>query len=204
MKDKNIHYGCAWEAPENWRNFDGSATLRFERIPIIGKLYTKNNKRFPNNVEYGDIVKGLPVPDNYGDYVYCSHILEHLTLNDCRRALSNTYRIIKKGGLFRLVLPDFEYCVNEYIANPSSLEFLKGTELGLEEKPKTISALIYDFFQTSRHYWMWDYKSLEKELIDVGFNQIRRAYFGDSKHKIFSSVEQKDRWNNCLGIECQK
>lgn len=41
--------------------FDVSAALRFERLRLIGRLYTKNQSRFPKNVEYGDIVKGLPI-----------------------------------------------------------------------------------------------------------------------------------------------
>jgi len=204
MKDKNIQYGCGWSSPKEWINFDGSLTLRFEKIPFLGKLYTKNKERFPESVEYGDIVKGLPISDNFCNYIYCSHILEHLSLNDCKKALSNTYQILKKGGTFRLVLPDFENCIKEYLVNPNSSKFLKGAELGLEDRPKTISALIYDFFQTSRHYWMWDFPALEKELKDAGFIKIRRAYFGDSNHKIFNSVENYNRWNNCLGIECQK
>jgi hypothetical protein len=35
---------------ERWINVDSSPTLYFERIPVIGKLYTKNEKRFPENV----------------------------------------------------------------------------------------------------------------------------------------------------------
>ena len=118
MKNKNIHFGCAWSAPDSWANYDASPTLRFERIPLIGKLYTKNDNRFPDNVEYGNIVKGLPISNNSCDYVYCSHVLEHLSLNDCRRALKNTHRIMKNGGVFRLVLPDLEFHVKEYIDNP--------------------------------------------------------------------------------------
>ena len=53
MKDNNIHYGCAWCAPESWDNFDASPTLLFERIPLIGRLYTKNENRFPENVNLG-------------------------------------------------------------------------------------------------------------------------------------------------------
>lgn len=88
-----VQYGCAWSAPESWRNFDASPTLRFERIPVVGKLYTKNESRFPENVEYGDITKGLPVNDTSCDAVYCSHVLEHLSLSDCRVALKNTHAI---------------------------------------------------------------------------------------------------------------
>jgi len=205
-KNRNIQFGCAWSAPKNWRNFDCSPTLRFERIPIIGKLYTKNKNRFPVNVEYGDIVKGLPLSSNSCDYVYCSHVLEHLSLNDCRKALKNTYTILKDGGIFRLVLPDMEYCAKEYINNPNitALEFMQSLDIGSEERYRSIFSFIYDYFQNSKHYWMWDYLSLEAELKQVGFIKIRRAHIGDSNSEVFDTVEEYDRWENCLGIQCVK
>lgn len=86
-----VQYSCAWCAPAGWTNFDASPTLRFERLPIIGNLYTKNENRFPENVEYGDIVKGLPVPDDSCKGIYCSHVLEHLSLSDFRVALSRRW-----------------------------------------------------------------------------------------------------------------
>ncbi|MCP5113600.1 MAG: hypothetical protein GY953_22435, partial [bacterium] len=49
-----VHYGCHFTAPDGWLNFDASPTLRFERFPILGRLYTKNESRFPPNVRYGD------------------------------------------------------------------------------------------------------------------------------------------------------
>ena len=115
-----IQYGCGLSAPMGWRNFDASPTLRFERLPVIGRFYTKNDIRFPMNVEYGDIVKGLPIEINSCKGIYCSHILEHLSLNDFRIALKNTYRILQPGGVFRLVLPDLEYYINQYHNNNST------------------------------------------------------------------------------------
>lgn len=133
MNNKYVQYGCGWSAAENWRNFDSSPTLRFERIPIIGKLYIKNDTRFPKNAEYGDIVKGLPIPDNSCKAVYCSHILEHLALDDFKQAIINTHKILQSGGYFRLVLPDLEYSINRYIndsSTGSASVFLKETSLG--------------------------------------------------------------------------
>ena len=70
-KELYVQYGCGWaSASKGWQNFDVSPTLRFERIPLIGKLYTKNNNRFPPNVLYGDIVKGLPVKESSAEAVY--------------------------------------------------------------------------------------------------------------------------------------
>ena len=96
-----VQYGCGWTAPETWTNFsDASPTLRWERIPLLGKLYTKNPRRFPPNVLYGNIVKGLPISDCSCRGVYASHVLEHLTLNEFRVALDNTYKILGNGGIF--------------------------------------------------------------------------------------------------------
>jgi len=202
-----VQYGCGWSAPLNWRNFDASLTLRFECLPLIGRLYTKNDTRFPENVEYGDIVKGLPIPDAEYQLIYCSHVLEHLSLSDFRIALQNSYRKLEKGGIFRFVLPDLEYYVKRYV-NDSSADaapsFMRGTSLGCQSRSRSLKSLLLSYLGNSQHLWMWDYKSIVEELREVGFQEIRRATFGDSIDSRFDSVEEKNRWDNCLGVECKK
>ena len=102
---KYIQFGCGPCAPEGWRNFDSSATFVFEKTPVIGKLYTKNKNRFAPNVEIGDIVKGLPVGANSAKAVYCSHVLEHLSLEECQKAIENSFKILESGGTFRFWSP---------------------------------------------------------------------------------------------------
>lgn len=194
-------------APNKWKNFDASPTLWFERLPIIGSIYTKNSSRFPNNVEFGDIVRGLPVSNNSCKGIYCSHVLEHLSLEDFRIALRNTYKILRSGGYFRFVLPDLEYSIKLYLENSSTdaaLFFLRETSLGKEKRSRELRGFIIDWLGNSQHLWMWDYKSITKELDAAGFVQIRRAKFGDSLDTKFCEVEDLGRWSNCLGIECTK
>lgn len=93
-----VQFGCGWSAPDGWLNFDASPTLRFERLPVVGRLYTRNAKRFPANVIYGDIVRGLPLTENSCQGMYCSHVLEHLALGDLDRALKNVHRYLKLGA----------------------------------------------------------------------------------------------------------
>ena len=100
-KSDYVQYGCGVFAPEGWRNFDASPTLRFERLPLVGRLYTRNQTRFPVNVEHGDIVKGLPVGRGTCRALYCSHVLEHLTLEDARLALRHTREMLREDGCFR-------------------------------------------------------------------------------------------------------
>jgi len=163
--------------------------------------------RFPENVEYGNIIRGLPIPDESCQGVYCSHILEHLSLEDCKLALINTYRILKPGGYFRLVLPDLEYAITQYVNDETSLaayNFLHETSLGEKARHSGVLGLLRTYLGNSKHLWMWDYKSLAKELEESGFLNIRRAEFGDSEEPAFDDVEDKGRWDNCLGIECRK
>jgi Methyltransferase domain len=202
-----VQYGCGWSAPRGWRNFDASPTLRFERLPILGRLYTKNEGRFPENVEYGDVVRGLPVEENACDGVYCSHVLEHLALSDFRLALKNTHKILRSNATFRLVLPDLLICAQKYVNSPSpdaSMSFLREACLGEESRPRSLRGFLTSWLGNSRHLWMWDFKSIVPELQEAGFVDIRRAAFGDSSDPMFASVEEKDRWDECLGVECRK
>lgn len=191
----NVQYGCGLSAPLTWRNFDASPTLRLQKV--FGRLIP--GPRFPKNAEYGNIVKGLPIPAGSCDAIYASHVLEHLALNDFRAALANTYRHLKPGGLFRLVLPDLEHLTKDYVANGDAMRFMDQTCLGLTERN-----LLRQRFGNSHHLWMWDFQSMSKELVQAGFMNIRRAAFGDSL-PCFTDVEELDRWEpGGLGIECFK
>src|SRR4028118_1140902 len=99
MEKTYVQYGCGLWAPKEWINYDVSPTLRIQKIPFIGRLVKRQlNARFPTNVFYGDIVTGLPLRPNSCDGLYCSHTLEHLTLQDFRIALKNSHKILKRGG----------------------------------------------------------------------------------------------------------
>ena len=206
-----VQYGCGHSAPEAWVNYDVSPTLRIQKTPILGVLL-KNQLRthFPPNVKYGNIIKGLPVPDNSCEGVYCSHTLEHLSLNDFRISLQNTYRILKKGGIFRCVVPDLEWAARNYVESLNegedlaSIQFINNTLLGTEERPRGLKEFLFSFYGNSRHLWMWDTKSLSRELEKVGFVDIRPCKFNDCPDIMFEQVEDEHRFVNAVAIECRK
>lgn len=202
-----VQYGCGLSAPPGWVNFDTSPTLRLQKLPVIGALMRRREPVFPKNVLVGDIVKGLPVPANSCDAVYCSHVLEHLALEDCRTALAHTYSYLKAGGIFRLVVPDLEYLARAYLESTASqpaLEFIRSLGMGRTARPRGLRGFFRDWLGNSQHLWMWDYRSLFVELSRAGFRDVRRARFGDSPDPRFAEVEERSRWDNCLGMECRK
>ncbi len=202
-----VQYGCGMNAPDTWQNFDASPTLRFERIPLIGWLYTKNHSRFPAAVKYGDIVRGLRVRPGSCRGVYCSHVLEHLSLADLRRALQQTFVMLAPGGIFRLVVPDLEYLARQYLddsTDSASSDFMRDSGLGQEQRVRGLRGMVVCWLGNARHRWMWDYKSLARELASIGFVDVRQAAFGDCDDPMFQAVEDPGRWRNCLGIECKR
>jgi hypothetical protein len=211
MKELYVQYGCGHSAPKEWLNFDVSPTLRIQKIPLIGSLVKSQlNTTFPNNVKYGNIIKGLPIPSNSCNGIYCSHTLEHLSLTDFRTALKNTYKVLKNDGIFRCIVPDLEYEARSYINSldnknaEASIDFLNNTLLGIKERPKGLKGFISSFFGNSAHLWMWDSLSFTKELEKAGFKDIQICSFNDSKIDLFKQVEDEDRFVNAVAIECKK
>ena len=204
-----IQYGCGFTAPGEWINYDASPTLWFERLPILGKLYTRNRQRFPANVKFGDIIKGLPEKPESCNGVYCSHILEHLAYNDFIIALKNTYILLKPGGIFRGVVPDLRSAVMNYIAEYDKVDspasgLMRSTMLGVENRPKSLSSNVKSLYGNSKHLWMWDYRSLAFELKKAGFVNVRQCKFGDSVDSAFILVEEENRFAGAVAFECQK
>ncbi len=201
-----VQYGCGLCAPPNWVNFDVSPTLRLQRLPIIGVAFAGcGTVRFPKNSRYGDIVRGLPLPPGSCLAAYCSHTLEHLSLDDLRAALRNTLRLLAPGGTVRLVLPDLEGVARAYLDSPAAdaaNTFMAASYLGLKSRPRGLGAVVRALWGHSSHLWMWDYKSLRAELESAGFVAIRRAHLGDNPDPHFRQVENLGRWEGFLGMEC--
>jgi SAM-dependent methyltransferase len=203
-----VQFGCGLCTPPGWLHFDSSLAMRLQKLPLIGAFMPVGEfGRFPANAHYGDIIRGLPIPDNSVDLLYCSHVLEHLTLEEFRLALRNCYRHLRPGGIFRLVVPDLEIMAQEYVKSTSpdaAIAFMQLTWLGRETQSRSLMGFLKDWLSRGQHLWMWDYKSLARELEAVGFCNLRRARFGDSGIAAFEAVEDPERWTYELGIQCDK
>lgn len=202
-----VQYGCGLSAPPEWQNFDSSLTLKWERLPVLGTLWTKNAQRFPANVRVGDIVRGLPVAPASCKGVYASHVLEHLTLADFHTALANTRDILASGGIFRMIVPDLAWIGREYMRRleahdpEASHYFVEATDLGEKSRRPGAFAAVHRMFNTSRHMWMWDEFSLRRALEQSGFERIRRCGYGDCGDPMFSLVEDPSRFERAVAME---
>jgi SAM-dependent methyltransferase len=204
-----VQFGCGLCAPTTWLNFDAGPAFWLEKnLPFLKPLLLRRGfPDYPANIRYGNVIEGLPVAPGTVDGVYCSHVLEHLALNEFRRAVRNVYSYLVPAGTFRFVLPDLEWLASSYLNSPDSeaaSRFMRESDLGVHERSGGISGSMKLVFGRSAHLWMWDYKNMARELEAAGFTGIRRAQFHDNPDLRFLDVEDIGRWENCLGVECRK
>jgi hypothetical protein len=204
-----VQFGCGICAPASWLNFDaGPAFWMEKRLPLLKPLLIKRGfPDYPPHIRYGDVTKGLPVARGSATGVYCSHVLEHLTLSGFRQALRNVYSYLVPGGTFRAVQPDLEWLAKRYVDSPDSeaaSRFMRESDLGVDDQKAGAAGILKLLFGRSAHLWMWDYKNMVRELDAVGFTDIRRAQYRDNPDPKFHEVEEPSRWENCLGVECRK
>lgn len=213
MNKLYVQYGCGpYSAPDGWTNFDASPTLRIQQLPIVGKLLkSRLHVTFPKDVQQGDILKSLPgIHENSCDGVYCSHVLEHLSYDDCLLAVRNTYHILKPGAYFRCVLPDLESAAREYVEDlanhdiNANTKFLEKTMLGKKQRQRGFKSLLTSTLGNSEHLYMWDHLSLSNILREAGFSAVRHCAFNDCPDPMFKLVEEKTRFENAVSLEAIK
>ena len=209
MAEQYVQFGSGPTAPKSFRNFDaGPAFWLQKHVPITKSLLRRRGfPDYPPNIEYCDVSQGFPVTPGTVKLVYCSHVLEHMTLEDFRATLRHTFTILQPGGTFRMVLPDLELLTRAYLEShdpEAASRFMRDSHLGIETTSVGLNKFSKALFGRSNHLWMWDEKNLGLELSKAGFVNIRRAQIGDNPDPVLREVESPGRWENNLGMECQK
>ena len=67
------------------------------------------------HIDYRRSIDDLSIFDNGTvDLIYSSHTLEYFDRLEVMRVLKEWYRVLKKGGILRIAVPDFEAIVKIY------------------------------------------------------------------------------------------
>jgi SAM-dependent methyltransferase len=66
-------------------------------------------------VQAYDLRRGLPFEAESYDAVYHSHVLEHLTPSHAAIMMHECYRVLRPGGIVRVVVPDLEGIARTYL-----------------------------------------------------------------------------------------
>lgn len=156
--------------------------------------------RASNNVDIVDDVATLQqINNNSVELIYASHVLEHFGRHEYTKVLKRWCECLKPGGVLRLAVPDFEAVVKRYGKSGNLLE-LRGLLYGGQN------------YKYNYHYCAHDFHTLQSDLMDLGFTNIRRYDWRNTEHADIDDFSQAyiphlDRENGdlmSLNIEATK
>jgi ubiquinone/menaquinone biosynthesis C-methylase UbiE len=143
---------------------------------------------------------GLPFDDGSVQGIFTEHCLEHLTLEECRKVLREFRRILKKGGIARIVVPDGELYANLYLDSKSGKEVhFPNADRMVESRPggadlKTPMFYLNDIFCNYGHKFTFDAQTLVVLLQEAGFKDMQKEGFmrGRDKKLLIDRIRRKE------------
>ena len=185
---------------KNFKNFfyglyQWSLLSRKENIKLDLGTDEKGKNGFTTvSLEKGDLSwdlrRGIPLEDKSVDYIYTSHLLEHIPFRELNLFLNECKRVLKDKGVFSVCVPNFRYYIEAYskgevFENPSYYKY------AITDTSSKIDQLNYLVYMDQQHKYMFDEENLLNILIKVGFRSVKLRKFDpviDSQERDFESI----------------
>ena len=189
-----INIGCGLSGAAGWYNIDNSPTILLSRIPFAQKLFRL--PLWPPNIHRRDVRKGLHFGDGSVDCIYSSHTFEHFTWKESLDLAKECFRVLKPGGVFRIVVPDLQLVVRDYLKDPSD----HAAQVFLDRL--SLNHNFHDWIHPgSNHSQMFDERSLGHLFREAGFAKPEVKIFMQSEIPDIADVELAVRKDESLYME---
>ena len=151
----------------------------------------------------------LDLPFGSCEAVYGSHVFEHISIFKSPIVFQEINRVLKRGCVFRLVIPDVMKSILHYIQHDEGFPLFKRR---LKRNPHytPFECLREDFLSPSKqqifgkdtlaHQNAWDEETIRKDLHEAGFRKVFKMGYGRSITDHFdfettykSEAQQHDR-----------
>lgn len=137
-----LHIGCGPRNLPGWKHFD--------------------IRKIDDHIDYVGSADDLSqFADNSIEEIYACHLLEHFDKHHVDKVLKEWSRVLMRGGVVRIAVPDFEAIVKEYYHN-HDLNKVIGLLYGGQD---------YDY---NFHYVTFDFDTLKEKLENAGFEKVER------------------------------
>lgn len=209
-----LNIGCGPTGQiDGFINIDNSKAALLGRYPNIKKLlfYTKllSKEKYEHswdNVAYMDASKKLRFSTSSVDKIYSSHFLEHIPKEKAESTLRECHRVLKKGGCFRLVIPDLLWHSKEYIRSTETILNNNEDKYTREHHDKFLSSIYGAYLDKKRygllHCYMYDIPTIFCLLKETGFINIRSFQYQEGQDPELKLHDNRPL--DSIHIECVK
>jgi predicted SAM-dependent methyltransferase len=149
-----------------------------------------------------DLRQKLPFPNDTFKGIFTEHCLEHLNPRESFNALKEAYRVLKKNGVLRVIVPDAEKYASYYMAKLNNLDT---RSFGGYEDPrgeygfndwKIGAEALRGLSCYLGHYCLYDPQLLSEYLRFIGFKDVRRVKFSEGLNLELVRDAPEREWNS--------
>ena len=167
------------------------------RIGLISDDRLARIESLDRDIVLWDLSRGIPFPAQTFDCVYHCHVLEHIDREGAPGFIRECYRVLKPGGIIRIVVPDLEQLTRNYLgvldnwpergtladhsfATEEIFDQMVRRQPKIREQQNFLNRLIEGVLvgNTARsgtmHRWMYDRVSLAQLLSEAGFEEVQQ------------------------------
>jgi predicted SAM-dependent methyltransferase len=193
-----LNIGCGTSGIEGWVNIDNSPSVLLSRLPLGRWIFRTPD--WPRGVRRADVRKRIPFPDSSVSCIYSSHTFEHFTYEESRAVARECFRVLRPGGILRIVVPDLGIMARDYLADTAdpmaSHRFVSRLLL---------MASVRDIVHAGAHHkQMFDARSLVHMLQGAGFRAPELSTFGSSRIAEILEIELESRRSESLYVEATR
>jgi len=200
-----LNIGCGTNISDHWTNIDRSLNIYLSKMPRIKTLLYRVGlisegtfrANWTGNYVRRDVTKGIPFPSDSVDFIYSSHMLEHLRKDETVAVLAECLRVLKKGGVLRVTVPDLKAMVYKYT---SRRDFGPGSDITPAERllndlgtlrPERTTFLERILGEGVYHMWMYDEESLSTQVTKAGFSSVEVCSFRKGRTPDLNIIETR-------------
>lgn len=167
-------------APKLPQNADGKVYVNLgSGVHTSPEFVNVDTRTFPW-VHYINEVQCLPMfANNSVDFIYASHLVEHISRGELLKALQEWHRVLKQGGVFRMGVPNFDSLIEIYKESGNNTDSIVNQLLG-QDAP-------YD-----DHHTIWNTAFATEILKKAGFSEVREWDWRTADHHGFGDKSARE------------
>ena len=123
-----------------------------------------------------DLSARLPFRDACADYMHTEDFIDQLDLQHAQRFLRECHRILKPGGVIRVLTPDVEQLAHLYLHDPDALKALWREHVGVPLVYGTAAEILNTGMRFAGHTFLYDAETFVRLAADCGFRAERVGF----------------------------